>query len=411
MKFSHHLRETHGRQIGVITAAFGILLAGMIVVVANGLWQNHRLQVELKSVTQDHGQRLQLASDLLEAAYNRHQTMINQLLTHDPFERDALMMDYHKWGNRVGEARNALRARLDDERSLALMERQDELIPRTVALQDRVVDLAARDQLEPAMQIVRSELFDLDREFDGVIQELRRHEQANMQAAVDRARDTAETSRQFMLWFGLGGILFAGVLMVSTRRTFRRLQHELHEQAERLDQAGERLRFEASHDALTGLLNRRAFYERAHRRIHDDRAPFALAYIDLDCFKPVNDQYGHAIGDDVLARLAERLQAFAGEPGIVARLGGDEFCLLAPDGDNATPPLEASLRAELERPLDVADHRIHPRLSIGWARWPEEGDDLDTLITRADGRMYQQKRQRRDGPAERREPGQSSGRD
>lgn len=405
MKFSHHLRETHGRQIGVITAAFGILLAGMILVVANGLWQNHRLQVELKSVTQDHGQRLQLASDLLEAAYNRHQTMINQLLTHDPFERDALMMDYHKWGNRVGEARNALRARLDDEHSLALMERQDELIPQTVELQDRVVDLAGRGQLEPAMQIVRSDLFDLDREFDGVIQELRRHEQAIMQAAIDHARDTAETARQFMLWFGIGAILFAGVLMVSTRRTFRRLQHELHEQAERLDQAGERLRFEASHDALTGLLNRRAFYERAHRRIHDDRSPFALAYIDLDCFKPVNDQYGHAIGDDVLARLAGRLQAFTGEAGIVARLGGDEFCLLVPD--DATSSLEASLRAALERPLDVADQRIHPRLSIGWARWPEEGDDLDTLITRADGRMYQQKGQRRDGPADRREPGQS----
>ncbi|MFW6375513.1 MAG: GGDEF domain-containing protein, partial [Guyparkeria sp.] len=64
MKFSHHLRETHGRQIGVITFAFGVLLAGMILVVANGLWQNHRLQVELQSVTQDHGQRLQLASDL-----------------------------------------------------------------------------------------------------------------------------------------------------------------------------------------------------------------------------------------------------------------------------------------------------------------------------------------------------------
>ncbi|MFO7809718.1 hypothetical protein [Guyparkeria sp.] len=169
MKFSHHLHETHGRQIGVITAAFGILLAGMVLVVANGMWQNHRLQVELKRVTQDLGQRLQIASDLLAAAYNRHQTMISQLLTNDPFERDALMMDYHKWGNRVGEARNALRERLDDERSLKLIERQDKLIPRTVELQDRVVELAARDELEPAMRIVRNELFDLDRQFDRVI--------------------------------------------------------------------------------------------------------------------------------------------------------------------------------------------------------------------------------------------------
>ncbi|MFP4252511.1 MAG: diguanylate cyclase domain-containing protein [Guyparkeria sp.] len=402
MKFSHHLRETHGRQIGVITFAFGVLLAGMILVVANGLWQNHRLQVELQSVTQDHGQRLQLASDLLEAAYNRHQTMINQLLTHDPFERDALMMDYHKWGNRVGETRNALIARLDDERSLALMERQDEQIPRIVELQDRVVDLAARDDLEPAMQIVRNELFDLDREFDGVIQELRRHEQGLMQAAIDRARDTAETSRQFMLWFGIGGILFAAILMATTRRTFRRLQHDLHEQAEQLDQTGERLRFEANHDALTGLLNRRAFYAQADHCRRRDGSGFALAYIDLDCFKPVNDQYGHAIGDHVLAHVGERLQAFAGDTGLVARLGGDEFCLLLPDDDDL-PRLEAALRAELERPLQVDGHQVEPRLSIGWARCPADGTELDGLITRADGRMYEQKGQRRDGPADRRE--------
>ena len=329
--------------------------------------------------------------------------MINQLLTRDPFERDALMMDYHKWGNRVGETRNRLRERLDDEHSLALMQRQDELIPRTVALQDRVVDLAAREQIEPAMQIVRNELFDLDREFDGVIQKLRRHEQANMQAAIERARDTAETSRQFMLWFGIGGILFAAFLMASTRRTFRRLQHDLHEQAEQLDQASERLRFEASHDALTGLLNRRAFYEQAYRCQHGDDSSFALAYIDLDCFKPINDRYGHATGDDVLARLGDRLRVAAGERGIAARLGGDEFSLLLPE-DEPLDELEALLRAELERPLAIDGQHIEPRMSIGWARSPADGTDLDELISRADGRMYRQKGERRRGPADRREP-------
>ncbi len=404
MTFSHRLREAHGRQIGVISLAFGVLLAGMILVVANGVWQNHRLQAELATVTRDHGERLQLTSDLLESAYNRHQTMINQLLTDDPFERDELMMDYHRWGNRVGETRETLRERLDDKHSLELMQRQDEMIPRIVELQDRVVDLAGNDELDPAMQIVRDELFDLDREFDGVIQELRSHEQDRMQAAIDRARDTAETSRRFMIWFGIGGILFATILMGTTRRTFRRLQHELHEQAEQLDRASERLRFEAAHDALTGLLNRRAFYERADHCQRHDGPSFALAYIDLDNFKPINDRHGHAIGDDVLTRVGERLQAFAGEAGVAARLGGDEFCLLLPD-DETLAEREEALRDELERPLEVGGHRIVPRLSIGWARCPADGIDLDELITRADARMFEQKGERRRGPADRREPG------
>ncbi|MFO7809719.1 MAG: GGDEF domain-containing protein [Guyparkeria sp.] len=227
------------------------------------------------------------------------------------------------------------------------------------------------------------------------------------QAAIDRARETAETARQFMLCFGLVGILFAAILMVSTWRTFRHLQHELHEQAEQLDQASERLRFEASHDALTGLLNRRAFYEQADHAIDGDR-PFVLAYIDLDSFKPVNDEYGHAIGDNVLTRVGERLQGLAGATGIIARLGGDEFCLFVPD-DRALPEREAALRAELEHPLTIDGHPIAPRLSIGWARCPAEGTDLDELINRANGRMYRQKGERRRGPADRRESPSTDG--
>lgn len=195
MQFSQKVQRISGRLLNAITVAFVVLLAGMIVIVGNSLWQNQRLLDELHHITEERGQRIQLASDLLEAAYNRHQTMVNQVITDDPFERDDLMMAYHRWGNRVGEVRAALNERVTEDAARARLEEQDALIPEIVRLQDQVVDLAAREEIAPAMAILSERLFDLDREFDSSIEALRAHERAQMEAAAERAGVTARRGR------------------------------------------------------------------------------------------------------------------------------------------------------------------------------------------------------------------------
>ncbi|ANB18527.1 diguanylate cyclase domain-containing protein [Dokdonella koreensis] len=161
----------------------------------------------------------------------------------------------------------------------------------------------------------------------------------------------------------------------------------------------------ASHDHLTGLPNRRHFMdvlERAVARSTAESASCALLYFDVDGFKPINDQHGHVVGDEVLLRIAERLRGFFGDGSTVARLGGDEFAIVIEDiADAAAATAQAERVAScLKTPLAVvsADHQrsltLEVRVSIGIAVCPQHGRDADGLIRAADQAMYVAKRAR-----------------
>lgn len=146
-------------------------------------------------------------------------------------------------------------------------------------------------------------------------------------------------------------------------------------------------------DGLTGLLVRRAFAEEAGQRL---AAPGALVYIDLDNFKPVNDLLGHAAGDQALRAVGDLLRDAVGPEDLAARIGGDEFALWLADADGDAAFRRArALRqaaAEVLQPFSaVADRPLG--FSIGIAvHEPASGDDLDAVIARADGVMYEVKR-------------------
>lgn len=157
---------------------------------------------------------------------------------------------------------------------------------------------------------------------------------------------------------------------------------------------------EAAHrDPLTGVLNRRGFENQARLWFPgpDRRAPgAALLYCDLDGFKPVNDQYGHQAGDRLLMAFARRLRGAVRAPDRVARLGGDEFALVLPNADGTTAQ-EVAERIVLEagRPYHVDAQLLRCEVSIGIAVYPDDGDDLETLLVVADRRMYEAKQQPR----------------
>ena len=159
----------------------------------------------------------------------------------------------------------------------------------------------------------------------------------------------------------------------------------------------DRRRHEALHDALTGLPNRVLFARRLHQELqrapHREGGRVDVVLFDLDGFKEVNDALGHGHGDDVLRHVAERLSLTAGDAELVARLGGDEFGAILLDSE--TPDLVArGLRSAVEEPLVQGDLRLRVTASAGVARWPEHGDDADTLQRHADVAMYRAKTER-----------------
>lgn len=162
----------------------------------------------------------------------------------------------------------------------------------------------------------------------------------------------------------------------------------------------EELEFQAWHDALTGLPNRHMLREclaQALRNRKPGDPPFWVAFLDLDNFKLVNDTLGHTLGDQVLMQVAKRLKEAVHGEDIVARRGGDEFVFILFDHEaprNAQAALHRIITA-ISRPLTLESQSFYPSCSIGIAVHPQDGDDTETLIKRADMAMYHAKKQGR----------------
>jgi diguanylate cyclase (GGDEF)-like protein/PAS domain S-box-containing protein len=160
--------------------------------------------------------------------------------------------------------------------------------------------------------------------------------------------------------------------------------------------AEERIRYMADHDSLTELPNRTLFRDRLQQAMthaHRTHAKVAVLFLDLDDFKNINDSLGHEIGDRLLQMVATRLRECVREDDTVARLGGDEFVLSLPlqngNGDAALVAHKA-LHA-LDLPFECDGHELHLSSSIGISVYPDDGDDVDTLMRTADTAMYHAK--------------------
>jgi diguanylate cyclase (GGDEF)-like protein/PAS domain S-box-containing protein len=171
-----------------------------------------------------------------------------------------------------------------------------------------------------------------------------------------------------------------------TADALRRSQERLREQMEKVEH-------QALHDGLTDLPNRRLFRDRTHQALHRstrEGSGFALLLLDLDHFKKVNDTFGHPSGDALLVEVANRLRRALRSGDTVARLGGDEFGILVPGVADAVAAqvLVDKLRAALGEPFMLGRAAVEVEASIGWALFPNHGDDIEALVHRADLSMY-----------------------
>ncbi len=157
--------------------------------------------------------------------------------------------------------------------------------------------------------------------------------------------------------------------------------------------AEKRVRKLSQHDALTGLANTRLLNEHLHMALAMAKRQghsVALIFHDLDSFKPVNDCYGHKMGDLLLQAVAARVQECVRETDTVARVGGDEFVILMPSILERKDVLVVAekIRNALLQPFDVGSHTVNISTSIGIAIYPEHGDTEESLLVNADNAMY-----------------------
>jgi diguanylate cyclase (GGDEF)-like protein/PAS domain S-box-containing protein len=157
-----------------------------------------------------------------------------------------------------------------------------------------------------------------------------------------------------------------------------------------------RLRHAATHDSLTGLLNRSQFHQDlglalARRRRADEG--FALLILDVDHFKEINDTFGHPVGDSALREVARRLRLATRVGDSLGRLGGDEFGVILPNANDDDAVIAARRVSELlEDPIDAGGAQVRVGISTGIALCPRDGSDAESLIRKADAAMYEAKR-------------------
>jgi diguanylate cyclase (GGDEF)-like protein len=155
-------------------------------------------------------------------------------------------------------------------------------------------------------------------------------------------------------------------------------------------------------DALTGALNRETLLAqiRFRQRAATEFLPlqYALLFLDLDRFKPINDEYGHDTGDRALIEITARLTSSLRAHDEVARFGGDEFVVYLHDvsSEDNLQAIRSKIAALLDAPLALReDLSVSIGASIGWAIYPIDGADVDTILRVADGRMFEIKKARK----------------
>jgi diguanylate cyclase (GGDEF)-like protein len=278
----------------------------------------------------------------------------------------------------------------DEQRSF---DAQTRLVNQIQSVQERVIDLLNAGRSTDARMVLALEAIPIQEAFTRQLAEMRKlYQQANLNAQR-QAQQTYRRTLILTLIFGITAIVLALMIAWRTLQKISLKSRQIREQMEELERSRAALREEATHDPLTGLANRRLFYDRLQQAIrHAQRygGKFGILYVDLDRFKAINDQYGHHVGDAVLTEVAKCLTTCIRESDSVARLGGDEFAVLLEGVQGREDPLAAALKIEqaLNVKTDFYGIDVEIAASIGQVLYPDDGTDEDTLMRAADAEMY-----------------------
>ena len=378
---------------GTAFAALIVLICGLAL---NGLLQLQTLGEQMRTVVENHNRKIDLITQTQVAAHIRTDSLFRMALADDPFERDAHFLEFNRAGFLVGSGRNALRQLGFSASEQRSFDTQTLLINDIESVQNRVVDLLKSELSADARRVLVQEAIPIQEAFNLQLADMRHlYQQANL-IAQQQAQQTYRRTFLLTLTFGIAAIALALLIARHTLRKIGQKSRQIDEQMVELERSRAALREEATHDPLTGLANRRLFYDRlqqAIRHAHRYGGKVGILYVDMDRFKDINDRHGHHIGDAVLMEVAQQLRDYVRESDSVARLGGDEFVVLLEGVQGRHDCVAAALKIEhsLAHSARFDDLELDIDASIGQAVYPDDGSDEDALIRAADAAMYRVK--------------------
>ena len=373
--------------------AFVALIALIFGLALNSLLQLRALGEHLHVVVEHHNRKIDLITQTQVAAHIRTDSLFRMAIADDPFERDIHFMEFNRAGFLVGSGRNALRELGFSTAEQRSFDAQTRLVNDIQMVQERVVDLLKAERSADARRVLFLEAIPIQDAFNRQLADMRALYQQDNLAAQQQAQQTYRNTFLLTLIFGIAAIALALLIAWHTLRKVGLKSRRISEQVVELERSRAALHVEATHDPLTGLANRRLFYDRLQQSIrhaHRYGGKVGILYVDLDRFKDINDKYGHHVGDAVLTEVAKRLSSSIRDSDTVARLGGDEFVVLLDGVQGREDYLAAAHKIEQALNADRTFYglKLEIAASIGQALYPDDGTDEDSLIRAADAAMY-----------------------
>jgi diguanylate cyclase (GGDEF)-like protein len=263
----------------------------------------------------------------------------------------------------------------DDQAAVPFAQRVSTLLARYDNAVVPEISALRRGDIETAMRIDA-------REVDPILDQVN----SSLSSAIRATEGRRAHAEQHAILAARVIVISAAIGMLIAIALFARARRRVYERG-----------FEADHDELTGLLNRRGFFAALGETIAGRDARIAVLLLDLDGFKEINDTLGHASGDALLRQIGARLRGALRDRDEIARLGGDEFAVLVDAPRTKTGDvgeIGRRIRDTLTMPFEVAGLSLQVRASVGVAVFPEHGTTADELLRLADIAMYQAKQNR-----------------
>ena len=365
-----------------LVAGFVVQLLLILFVTLIGLKQLDSTEQRMQSVTEESMHKLQLSKAMGFIARERTLNLFMLMHTADPFERDAIYMNFAQLANKFVTVRSELLHLPLTGTERKLLEEQRQLSRIAVPYQEEAIALAIAGDMAGASDILINRAIPAQNAVLETLVELDSATYQSTQEAIQDARSAHDTARLRM--YALSGVaLLIGILVAIVVIRF-------------IGRAGREREHMATHDALTDLPNRLLLMgrlEQAIARAQRQKFLVGVMFIDLDRFKLVNDTLGHAVGDELIRQVAERLSHIVRSDDIVARLGGDEFIVVVSDAEKLSQIIHVvdKVAENISQPYRIDKREFFTTSSIGISVYPNDGESTDDLLKNADAAMYHAK--------------------
>ncbi len=365
-----------------LVAGFVVQLLLILFVTLIGLKQLDSTEQRMQSVTEESMHKLQLSKAMGFIARERTLNLFMLMHTADPFERDAIYMNFAQLANKFVTVRSELLQLPLTGTERKLLEEQRQLSRIAVPYQEEAIALAIAGDMAGASDILINRAIPAQNAVLETLVELDSATYQSTQEAIQDARSAHDTARLRM--YALSGVaLLIGILVAIVVIRF-------------IGRAGREREHMATHDALTDLPNRLLLMgrlEQAIARAQRQKFLVGVMFIDLDRFKLVNDTLGHAVGDELIRQVAERLSHIVRSDDIVARLGGDEFIVVVSDAEKLSQIIHVvdKVAENISQPYRIDKREFFTTSSIGISVYPNDGESTDDLLKNADAAMYHAK--------------------